>query len=74
MIFGIRLFQAFIRHILMDGTSTFQLGGHIDVLGKLLHKYFRTFPCILTLWWGMGRESVFKKFYDEEINLCVHNF
>ena len=32
MIFGIRLFQAFVGHILMDEMLTFWLDGHIDVL------------------------------------------
>ena len=31
-------------HILMDETPTFRLDGHTDVPGRLLHKFFRTFP------------------------------
>ena len=45
--------------ILMDGTPTFQLGGHTNDPRRLLHKCFKTFPCIFALWWGMGRESIF---------------
>ena len=58
----------------MDGTPTFQLGGHTNDPRRLLHKCFKTFPCIFALWWGMGRESIFGKIYGGEINLCVHNF
>lgn len=58
----------------MDGTLTIRLDGHIDILRRLLHKFFRTFPHTSTLWWGMGKESDFGKIYGGEINLCVHNF
>ena len=40
MVFGIKLLQVFIRHILMDEMSTWWLDGHKDVLGRLLHKFF----------------------------------
>ena len=69
-----KLFRAFMQHILMDGITTFWLDGYIDVLWRLLHKFFKTFPHTPALWWGMGRESDFGKIYGGEINLCVHNF
>ena len=35
MVFGIRLFLAFMGHILMDEMQTFLLDGHMDVLGTV---------------------------------------
>ncbi|RVW61001.1 hypothetical protein CK203_051382 [Vitis vinifera] len=46
--------------------------GHIDVLGRLLHKLSRTSPYTLALWWVKGREFVGKT--CSVINLCIHNF
>ena len=44
--------------ILMDGMSTLWSGGHIVVLGRLLHRFFRILPGTLGFWWEMGRESI----------------
>ena len=33
----------------MDEMPTFQLGGHTDVFGRLLHKFFRTSSDALAL-------------------------
>ncbi|RVX09357.1 hypothetical protein CK203_015265 [Vitis vinifera] len=41
MVFGIRLLQVYMRHILIDGTPTWWLDGHTDVLGRLLLKFSR---------------------------------
>ena len=44
MVYGIRLLQAFMGHILMDEMPIWWFDGHIDVLGRLLHKFLRTSP------------------------------
>ena len=44
VVFGIRLLQVFMGHILMDGTPTWWLDGHTDVLGRLLFKFSRISP------------------------------
>ena len=41
---------------------------------RLLHMYFRIFPHTFATWWGLGRESSFRKIYGGEVNLCVPNF
>ena len=35
--------MGYIGHILMDGTLIFWFDGHIDVLGRPLHKFSRIF-------------------------------
>ena len=72
MVFGIRLLRVFMGHILIDGTPTWWLDGHTNVLGRLLHKSFRILPHILALWWGMERKSVSRKIYDGVVNFCVN--
>ena len=44
MVCGIKRSRAFMGHILMDGTPTLWLNGHIHVFGRLLLKSFKTFP------------------------------
>ena len=41
MVFGIRLFLAFMGHILMDEMQTFLLNGHMDVLGTVFFFFYR---------------------------------
>ena len=55
MVFGIKLLQVFIRHILMDEMSTWWLDGHTDVLGRLLYKFFLGF---LPIYQSCGGEWV----------------
>ncbi|RVW39478.1 DNA damage-binding protein 1a [Vitis vinifera] len=61
-----RLLRVFMGHILMDGTLTWWLDGHTDVLGRLLLKFFQDFSPFVRLvvengerirfwedhWWG----------------------
>ena len=63
MVFGIRLLRVFMGYILMDGTPTWWIDGHIDVLGRLLLKFSRISPILSAQWWGMGREFVFGKIF-----------
>ena len=63
-----------MEHILMDGTPTFWLDGHIGALGRLLHKFFKAFLHILALWWVIWREFISRKICGGEINHCVLNF
>ena len=65
MVFGIRLLRVFMGHILIDGTPTWWLDGHIDVLGRLLLKFSRISP--------MGREFVFGKIFGGVTKLCALN-
>ena len=46
VVFGIRLLRIYMGHILMDGTPTWWLDGHTDVLGRLLLKFSRSFPLL----------------------------
>ena len=59
-----------------NGTLTFWLDGHMDVLGRPLHKFSKTFLHTFALWWvmGDGSEFVYEKICGGEINHCVHNF
>ena len=61
-------------HILMDEMPICWLDGRTDVLRRLFHKFFRTFPHTSVLWWGIGRAFGFGKIYGGEINLSFHNF
>ena len=70
MVFGIRLLRVFMGHILMDGTATWWLDGHIGVLGRLLLKFSRN-PLLSAWWWGMGREFVFGKIFGGVSKLCA---
>lgn len=57
----------------MDGMSTLQLGGHIKVPRKPLHKFSKIFLNTPALWWVMEQEFVFERIYGGETNLYVHN-
>ena len=57
----------------MDGMPTLQSDGRIVVLGRLLHKSFRSFPSLLGLQQEMGKEFGFGKTCGEGINLWVPN-
>ena len=74
MVFSIKLLQAFTKHILMDGMSTFWLDGHRNVFGRLLHKSFRNLSHTPVLWWEIGRESDSRKIYGGKVNLYVPYF
>ena len=74
MVFSIKLLQAFTKHILMDGMSTFWLDGNRNVFGRLLHKSFRNLSHTPVLWWEIGRESDSRKIYGGKVNLYVPNF
>ena len=52
-------FSSIYRTHLRDEMPTFLLDGHIDILGRPLHKFSRTYPHTLTLWWVAQREFVF---------------
>ena len=58
--------------ILMDETLIWWLDAHTDVLGRLLHKFFRISPHISILWWEMGRKFIFGKIFGGVTNLCAH--
>ena len=48
MVFGIRLLRVFMGHTLMDGTPTWWLDDHTDILGRLLLKLSRISPIFST--------------------------
>ena len=70
---GIRSFQAFMGHTLMEWDTRLSnimvRWSHRCLWKATLLKSFRTFPFTSVLWRGMERESNFGKIYGGEINL-----
>ena len=46
----------------MDGMPTFWLNGHTNVLGRLLHKYFRILPTYPLCGWEWGENPFLRRF------------
>ena len=57
----------------MDGTPTWWLDGHTDVLRSLLLKFSKISPLLSAKWWGMGREFIFGKIFGGVNKLCALN-
>ena len=57
----------------MVGMPTLQSDGHIVVLGRLLHKSFRSFPSLLSLWQDIGKEFGSGKTFGGGTNLWDPN-
>ena len=63
-----------MTHILMDGTPTFWLDGHMDVLRRLLYKSFKFLSHTSALWWGMGENPILGRLMVEKSTFFSPNF